>query len=283
MTLHVSGMTVAATVLLLIICFILPIALYYFFYKFVDGRGKVLGVGAAAFFAGGFVLEMTAQHIVYLFTDMSANIPVNLVYNFIFSPILFVLANYLAMRLFGGEMKTTGDALTYSTGYTGLQNMLMVGFAELINFINLLSVNGMGSIVVVSDADYASYSDLVSASNLLSETTFNHMQNLCDRPISYLLIMCVDRLFIMAAYAAILLVVWLAVRKKGGTPLLAVALGMKIIIAVPAVLGDINVIESMWILMPMAFAATVAVWVIAIFCRKKFIDNTDVVYVRRRR
>ena len=143
MTLHVSGMTVAATVLLLIICFILPIALYYFFYKFVDGRGKVLGVGAAAFFAGGFVLEMTAQHIVYLFTDMSANIPVNLVYNFIFSPILFVLANYLAMRLFGGEMKTTGDALTYSTGYTGLQNMLMVGFAELINFINLLSVNGM--------------------------------------------------------------------------------------------------------------------------------------------
>lgn len=283
MTLEVSGMTIAAMVLLLIICFLLPLALYYFLYKNADGRAKTLIAGAVTFFAGGLVLEMTAQNIVYMFTDMNTNIPVNLVYNFIFSPLLFVVTNYIAMRFFGDEMKNTGHALTYSTGYTGLQNMLMVGFTELLNLINLLSMGDTSNLVVLSDSDYISYSNLVSATNLVPESTFNHVQSLCSRPISYLLIMCVDRIFIMAAYAAILLVLWLAVRKKGAMPLLAVALGMKIIVAVPAVLGGIKVIGSIWVLMPMAFAATVAVWVIAVFCRRKYIDNTDIVYVRKRR
>ncbi|MGN0474813.1 MAG: YhfC family glutamic-type intramembrane protease [Acutalibacteraceae bacterium] len=283
MTLQVSGMVIAATVMLLIICFILPLALYYFFYKFADGRGKVLLLGGVAFFVGGFVLESAAQHIVYMFTDMSTNIPVNLVYNLVFSPLLFVLINYLAMRLFGAEMKTTGDALTYSTGYTGLQNILMVGFTELLNLINVLSISGASNYVVVSDSDYVSYSNLVSASNLLSESNFKYIQSLCSRPVSYIILMCIDRLFIMAAYAALLLVIWLAVRKKGGTVLLAAALGMRIIIAIPSILGEIKVIENMWILMPMALTATAIVWVIAIFCRKKFIDCTDIVYIRKQK
>lgn len=278
MTLQASGMNIAATVLLLIICFILPLAMYYFFYKFADGRVKVLIVGAAAFFAGGFVLETIAQNIIYMFTDMNANIPMNLVYNLVLSPLFFVLINYIAIRLLGDEIKTTGDALTYSTGYTGLQNMLMVGFTELFNLINMLNISSASNYVIVSDSDYASYSDIVSAGNLLSESNFKYIQSLCSRPASYIILMCIDRLFIIAATSALLMVIWLAVKKKGGTVLLAAAFGMRIIIAIPSILGDIKVIENMWILMPMALAATAVVWIIAIFCRKKFIDRTDVVY-----
>ncbi len=281
--LQVSGMAIASIVLLLIICFMLPAAIYYFLLKNADGHGKVLLTGAIAFFAGGFILEMAMQNIVYMFVDMSKNIPINLLYNLIFSPLLFVLVNFIAIRLFGDAMKTTGDAITYSTGYTGLQNILMVGVAELFNLITMINIGNASNYVVVSDSDYISYSDMVSATNLLPESSFNQLQNLCNRPISYILVMCIDRLFIMAAYTAVLMVIWLAVRKKGGTPLLAAAFGMRIIIGIPAILGEIKVIESLWILMPMAFVATVIVWVIAIVLRNKFIDNPDVVYVRKHR
>lgn len=275
--LQISGLSVAVTIILLIICFILPMAIYYFLYRYVDGKVRMLVTGAIAFFAS-FIVEITAQNIIYMFTNMRANTPVLFLYTLVISPLLFLLINFVAIRFFGNEMETTGDSIMYSTGYTGLQNMLSIGFTELFNLISILTLGGASSYVIVSDSDYASYSDMVSASNLLSESNYNYLNSLCTRPASYIVAMCIDRLFIIAAYTAILLVIWLAVRKQGGMPLLAAAFGMRALIAIPSLLGDMNIISSVWALLPIALAATVIVWVIAIVCRNKFIDKPNRAY-----
>lgn len=273
--LHVSGGAIASIILLLVICFILPIVMYYLFFKFSDSSIKTLGIGAAAYFIGGLILDVFILSIIAFFTDITKNIPVYLLYSLILSPVIFVAFNFFAIKLFGKDIKTTGDSLMYSTGYVSLQNILSVGFVSAGYLITLLNIRSSGEYVVLSDSDYASYSDTVSASNLVSQSIFDELKDLCDTPASYFITLCLDRLWIIAVYSAILLVIWLAVRKVNSLPLLGAAFGMRILVGVPTMLNDLCTVINKWVSLAVIIIIAVLVWVIAIMCWRKFIDRAD--------
>ncbi len=271
-SLQSSGFAIAASAILMLICYILPFVLYYLLYRFGDSPTKLLLIGAATFFVGGYVLELVLQNIVYAIFPSTA---AGLLYSLLFSPLLFTAANFVAIKFFCKNMLTTGDSLMYSTGYVGLLNILMVGVSEFINFVNLISANG-SSYLVVSDSDYESASDLVSASNLISESTYEYLQTVCARSASYIYAMCMDRLVIIAAYAAIIMLTWLAVSKKGALPLLGAVFAMRVIIAVPSVLNNYGVITNIWVAIVIAVIITALIWAATIFLRGRFIDNESI-------
>lgn len=273
--LHVSGGAIASIILLLVICFILPVFLYYLLFRFSDSNIKTFGIGAAAYFVGGLILDLFLLSIIGFFTDITQNVSVYLLYSLILSPAIFVALNFFAIKFFGKNMITTGNSLMYSAGYASLQNIMSVGFVSAGYLITLLDIKSSGGYIVVSDSDYASYSDMVSASNLVSQSVFDELANLCSTPASYFLTLCLDRLWIIAVHSAILLVIWLAVRKVNSLPLLGAAFGMRILVGVPTMLNDLSVISNKWLLAAIIIIIAVLVWVIAVMCWKKFIDRDN--------
>lgn len=273
--LNASWGSIASIGLILTVCFILPIVIYYLLFRFSDSNLKTFGIGAATYFVGGLILDTLILSIIRIFTDVTKNTPVYLIYLLILSPAVFVAFNFFAIKIFGKNMKTTGDSLMYSTGYVTLQNLIAVGFISFGYLVTLLDIKFSSGYIVVSDSDYASYSDMVSATNLISQSTFDELKSLCATPASYFLMLCLDRLWVIAAYSAILLVIWLAVRKADKLPLLATAFGLRILVGIPTMLSDLRLISNAWISFGIILIIAVAVWVIAVMCWKKFIDRPD--------
>lgn len=273
--LQVSWSALAALLLLLIVCFVLPLGLFGVLFKLAEGRLKTCGIGAGAYFLGGFVVEMLLLASIGALTDMTRNVPVYLLYSLLVSPAIFMAINFFVMRKFAEkDLNSTGDAMMYSVGYSGLQNLLTTGFVALMYFVTLWSIKSHGgSYVVVSESDYVSYSNLVSSSNLITDTIYEQMQELCSRPAAYFLSLCMDRLWIIVVYAALLLVVWLAVKKSHKLPLLGIAYGMRLLIGLPTILSDLHVISNPWISAAMVVLISVVEWVAAIFCWKRYIDE----------
>lgn len=273
--LNASWGSIASIGLILTVCFILPIVIYYLLFRFSDSNLKTFGIGAATYFVGGLILDTLILSIIRIFTDVTKNTPVYLIYLLILSPAVFVAFNFFAIKIFGKNMKTTGDSLMYSTGYVTLQNLIAVGFISFGYLVTLLDIKFSSGYIVVSDSDYASYSDMVSATNLISQSTFDELKSLCATPASYFLMLCLDRLWVIAAYSAILLVIWLAVRKADKLSLLAIAFGLRILVGIPTMLSDLRLISNAWISFGIILIIAVAVWAIAVMCWKKFIDRPD--------
>ena len=273
--LQVSTGAVVALGFVLVVCYLLPIALFYVMYRFSDSKFKTFGVGVMAYFTARFVVEMPIGIIISHFTHLSENTPVYAVYLFLLCPLIFVGINFAALKIFGKDILSTGNSLMYATGYVTLQNIVEVGFVGAWYFITLLGIRSVGSYLVVSDADYASASDVVSASNLVSESIYSEMQELCSLSASYFTSMCLERLWIIAAYSAMLLVIWLAVRKRGALPLLGVAFGMRLLASVPTFLSDMNVISSKWASVVIIVAILIIICAAAVLCWRKFIDEED--------
>lgn len=273
--LQVSWSALAALLLLLAVCFVLPLGLFGVLFKLAGGRLKTCGIGAGAYFLGGFVVEMLLLASIGALTDMTRNVPVYLLYSLLVSPAIFMAVNFFVMRKFAEkDLNSTGDAMMYSVGYSGLQNLLTTGFVALMYFVTLWSIKSHGGgYVVVSESDYVSYSNLVSSSNLVTDTIYEQMQELCSRPASYFLTLCLDRLWVIAVYAALLLVVWLAVKKTNKLPILGIAYGMRLLVGLPTVLSDLHVISNPWISAAMVVLISVVEWVAAIFCWKRHIDE----------
>ena len=273
--LQVSWGALAALLLLLAVCFVLPLGLFGALFKLADGKFKTCGIGAGAYFLGGFVVEVLLLASIGALTDMSKNVPVYLLYSLLVSPAIFMAVNYFVMKRFGKDvLDSTGDALTYSVGYSGLQNMFTTGFVALMYFVTLWNIRSHGgSYVVVSESDYVSYSNLVSTSNLVTDRIYGEMQELCSRPAAYFLSLCLDRLWVIVVYAALLLVVWLAVKKSRKLPILGIAYGMRLLIGLPTILSDFHLIANAWVSAAIVVLISVVVWVAAIFCWKRYIDE----------
>ena len=273
--LQVSWGALAALLLLLAVCFVLPLGLFGALFKLADGKFKTCGIGAGAYFLGGFVVEVLLLASIGALTDMSKNVPVYLLYSLLVSPAIFMAVNYFAMKRFGKDcLDSTGDALTYSVGYSGLQNMFTTGFVALMYFVTLWSIKShVGGYVVVSESDYVSYSNLVSASNLVTDRIYQQMQELCSRPATYFLSLCLDRLWIIIVYAALLMVVWLAVQKSRKLPILGIAYGMRLLVGLPTILSDFHLIANAWVSVVIVVLISVVVWVAAVFCWKRYIDE----------
>lgn len=274
--LQVSSGALAALVFILLVCFILPIAIYYVMYRFSDSRFKTFGKGALIYFVVRFVIEMPVNVIINHYADMSKNVPVYALYLFLICPLIFVGVNFAAIKFFGGEISSTGNSLMYSSGYVTMQNAVEVGFVGVMYFVTLLGIRSAGAnYIIVSDADYISASDVVSSSNLVTESIYAEMQELCNMPASYFLVMGLERLWIIAAYSAMLLVIWLAVKKRGTLPLLGAAFAMRMLASLPTILSDLGVISQKWISVTLIIAILVIICAAAVICWRKFIDMEE--------
>ena len=273
--LQVSWGALAALGLLLVICFVLPLGLSSLLYRMAGCRFKPCGLGAAAYFFGGFVTEMLLMGIIRSFTDMTKNLPVYLLYSLVLSPAVFLAVNFVVMKWIAkGGLRHTGDAMMYAVGYSGLENLFTTGFVAVMYMVTLWGIKQhAGSYVVVSESDYVSYSNLVSASNLVTDRIYQQMQELCSRPAAYFLSLCLDRLWVIVVYAALLLVVWLAVKKSRKLPILGIAYGMRLLIGLPTILSDFHLIANAWVSAAIVVLISVVVWVAAIFCWKRYIDE----------
>lgn len=277
--LQVSSGALVALVFVLVVCFILPIAIYYVLYRFSDSKFKTFGKGALAYFVVRFVIEMPVNVIISHYTDMSKNTPVYALYLFIICPMIFVGINFAAIKFFGSEILSTGNSLMYSLGYVAVQNAVEVGFVGAMYLITLMGIRSSAAeYIVVSDADYVSASNLLSGSNLVTESIYAEMQELCSMPASYFIAMCLERLWVIAAYSAMLLIIWLAVKKRGALALLGAALGMRMLASLPTLLTDLGVISNKWISVAIIISILIVICACAVICWRKFIDRDEQIY-----
>ena len=275
--LTVSMGALISLVIIMLICFVLPFALFYVLYRYADGRVKTLLLGAAAYIGCGVVLDTVIAALLDTMGGIHANAALYMLYAALLSPALFILVNYLVMKRFGSDnMKTTGDSMMYSLGYSSAFNILSTGLISVMYFLTLLDIrNRSGQFLVVSDADYVSASDTVSGSNLINESVFREMEMLCGKPVSYYMMFVVSCLWAFAAYAAMMLVIWLAVRKTDKVILLAFSYVIRLFITLPDILERFHIVTSPWMIQTAKIAVLVIVWVAAVFCRKTFIDSKD--------
>lgn len=275
--LHVSMGALVSLVIIMLVCFVLPFALFYVLYRYADGRVKTLLIGAGAYLVCGLVVDTVIAALLDKLGGINTVDPLYLLYAIILSPASFILLNYLIIRRFGADnMKTTGDSMMYSLGYSTAFNILSTGIVAAMYFLTLLDIKDRaGSYLVVSDADYVSASNTVSASNLVNETVYNQMAKLCSEPVSYYLTFVVNCLWTFAAYAALMLVLWLAVKKSNKVILLAFAFVIRLFVSLPDIFNHFNVIGNNWVAQLVSIVILVIVWAAAIFCRRTFIDTDD--------
>lgn len=264
-------------VIIMLICFVLPLGLFYPLYRYADGKAKTLGIGAAAYIACGLVADTALVMLLDMIASVETSILMYMFYAVVLSPVLFIVLNYLIIKRFGRDnMHTTGDAMMYSLGYSSVYNILSTGLVAIMYFFTLLDIkNNGGQYLVVSDADYVSASSTVSASNLVNETIYNQMVRLCGEPVSYYVIFCINCLWVIAAYAAVMMVVWLAVKKSNKVLILAFAFIIRLFIIMPDILDRFKVISNVWVSQAVSVVVLVIAWVAALFCRKTFIDGED--------
>ena len=274
--LHVSLGALAALIFVMLVCFILPIAIYYVMYRFSDSRFKTFGKGIAVYFVLRFVIEIPVNVIINHYADMSKNMTAYLLYLLLVCPIIFTGINFVAIKFFGREISSTGNSLMYSLGYTTFQNVVEVGLVSVMYFITLQGIRSVGgNYVVVSEADYVSASNAVSASNLVTDSIYAEMQELCNMPALYFLSMAFERLWTIAVYSAVILVIWLAVKKRGALPLLFAAFAMRILAGVPMMLGELDIVSNKWISAAVTAGTLVVICAAAAVCWRKFIDREN--------
>ena len=278
--LHVSFGALVSLVIIMLICFVLPFLLFYFLYRFADGRVKTFLIGAAAYLVCGIVVDTTLAALLELLGEINGSGVLYLLYAVVLSPACFILLNYVIIKRFGADhMKTTGDSLMYSVGYSTALNLLSTGFVAVMYFITLLDIRDRsGSYQIVSDADYVSASNAVSASNLVNESVYNEMVKLCSEPISYYLVFIINCLWTIAVFAAIMPVIWLAVKKQNKPIILVFAVIIRLFITLPDLLNRFHAVNNQWVLQLIMLAILVIVWVAAIYCRRLFIDTEDAVW-----
>ncbi len=275
--LQVSMGSLISLVIIMLLCFVLPLVLFYMLYRYADGKVKTLGIGAAAYIACGMVADTALAMLFEMISSVETNVVTYLLYSVVLSPVLFILLNYFIIKRFGlNNMQTTGDAMMYSLGYSSAYNVLSTGLVAIMYFFTLLDVkNCVGQYLVVSDADYVSASNTVSASNLVNETVYRQIVKLCGQPVSYYMIFCINCLWVIAAYAAVLMVIWLAVKKTNKILILAFALIIRLFTVMPDILDRFKVFSNVWASQAVSVVVLAIVWIGAIFCRRTFIDSED--------
>ncbi|MBQ1414276.1 MAG: YhfC family intramembrane metalloprotease [Clostridia bacterium] len=278
MMFQVSTGALVALIFIMLVCFVLPVVLYTAFYRLSDSTLRMFLIGAGAFFTVKFVAELPVNAILEHYWPLASHPWVQGAYLMAFCPLAFVGINYAALRIFGKDIRVTGHVLMTATGYTALQNIVEAGAVSAMYFITLWDIRFSRTVyTVVSDADYISMTDVVSQSSLLTETIYDEMQTLCDTPAMYFVSMCLERLWLVAVYSAVILVIWLAVRKSASAAktwlLLAVALGMRCLAALP------NMLAVLGILTPGAGSALVIASILAadaaasVVCWRKLTDE----------
>ena len=79
----------------------------------------------------------------------------------------------------------------------------------------------------------------------------------------------------VATYAAVFMVLWLAVKKINKPVILAFAFVIRLFIVLPDIMNRFKVIENVWISELISVVILVIVWMAALYCRKSFIDSED--------
>ena len=275
--LHVSMGALVSLVVIMLICFVLPFVLFYLLYRYADGKVKNLLIGAAAYIACGVIVDTVLFALLDRLGGVNSNGALYMLYAVVLSPACFILMNYLIIKRFGTKsIKNTGDAIMYSVGYSTALNVLSTGVIAIIYFLTLLDIKDRADVYrVVSDADYVSASNAVSASNLVNESIYNEMIKLCSQPVSYYMVYIINFLCAICVIAAIMPIIWLAVKKRQKPIILAFAFVIRLFITLPDIFDRFDVIKNVWVSQLFSIVILVIVWIAAVFCRRMFIDTED--------
>ena len=274
--LHVSMGALVSLVVIMLVCFVLPMAFFYVLYR-AECKFRTLLLGAVSYVICGVVVDTVLVMGLDVFAKVQSNTLTYLLYASLLSPAVFVVLNYFIIKRFGASgMKRTGDSMMYALGYGTLCNILSTGFLSIMYFLALLDIRDRGGeFTVVSDSDY------VSASNTVTKSVYADMVNLCRQPVSYYMGLAFNCLWVLAVYAAIFIVIWLAVKKTEKKLLLAFAFFIRFFSTLPDILQHFRLVENKWVSLVISAAILVLVWTAAIFCRKTFIDAEDAVKEER--
>lgn len=276
MTLTVSWSVLAALALVLVICFVLPLGLYYAFYRGAEGTLKMFLLGGGAYFAVRFLAELPVSALLGHF-GLLAVPAVNSLYLVLLRPLIFAGIAYAVLRLLGQEIRTTGHSLMTAAGYVTLQNIVEVGVVSAGYLVTLWGIRSTnGTYTVVSDADYVSMSDAVSRTDLIPESLFSQMRELCALPASYFVALGLERLWIIVVHMAILAVVWLAVSRKDGLPMLGAAFGLRALASLPALLSVWGVLSGGFGTAAVTVLVMLAVCAGTVLCWRRWIDRETV-------
>lgn len=276
MTLVVSWSAVAALAGVLLICFVAPLLLYYAFYRTADGTLKMFLTGGAAYFAARFLLELPLSALLE-YSGLLRVTAVYALYLAVLRPLIFVGTAWAVLRFLGKDVRTTGHALMTASGYVTLQNIVEVGLVSAGYLVTLWGIRRTnGAYDVISDADYVSMSDAVSRTDLLPESIFRQMRELCATPASYFVGMGLERLWIVAVHMAILTVIWLAVSRKDGRKLLGAAFGLRALAGLPALLSVCGVMKGGFVTGAVTVLVMLAVCAGAVVCWRRWIDREPV-------
>lgn len=275
MTLEVSVGSLIALGLLLVVCFLLPIGLFYALYQLSEGNFKMFGIGAAAYFVLRFIIELPTSAFLEHFAHMREHPAIYAVYLLLICPLFFVAVHFIVLKFFGNHIETTGHALLYLAGYVTLQNIVEVGFVSAWYFVTLLSIRSAAAqYTVVSEGDYVSMSEITDPAYLVTDGIFAEMQQLCGMTPGYFLSLCAERLWIIVAYSAIVLVVWLSMRKgRILLPVLGFAFVMRMLASLPAALNVCGVLPAGLASGIVTAIVLIILCVMAVFCWRRYIDD----------
>ena len=275
--LQVSMGALVSLVIILLVCFVLPLAFFYVLYR-AECKFKTMAIGALAYLVCGIIADTMLVMGLDAIAEVQTNTLMYILYASLLSPVLFVTVNYFLIRRLGAlSMKTTGDSLMYALGYGTLCNIVSTGIVAIMYFLSLLDIKERGEYFrVVSDADYVSLSDKVSGSDIIvNETVFGQMRMLASQPVSYYMGFIFNCLWVFAIYGAIFMVIWLSVKKKEKKLLLAFAFVIRLFATLPDVLDHFKLIGSRMVSGVISLVVLILVWIAAILCRKVFIDAEE--------
>ena len=97
--LQVSMGSLISLVIIMLLCFVLPLVLFYMLYRYADGKVKTLGIGAAAYIACGMVADTALAMLFEMISSVETNVVTYLLYSVVLSPVLFILLNYFIQQL----------------------------------------------------------------------------------------------------------------------------------------------------------------------------------------
>ena len=146
---HVSGMTVAVIVFVLILSFVIPVGLYLYLNRKHRLSGRPFFIGWLAFLLSAMVLERLF-HMLVLSTPIGEVLQNNLflyaIYGGVTAGLFEELARYVSFRRFlKDHLEEDGTALMYGAGHGGSEMFNLLAMTMVNNLVILLTLNSQGA------------------------------------------------------------------------------------------------------------------------------------------
>lgn len=251
-----------------LVCFGLPIILFFVFRKKYGGRLVPALVGAIVFIVFALLLE-SMLHGLVLQTDASGNIALltqhpwlYVLYAIFAAGIFEETGRFVAFSLLKRKYGGIGNALTYGVGHGGIEAILLAGTSMVSNLAFALMVNqGMLGTLLNSAADAEAAAQLESAAG--------QMQAL---PSYMFAIAGLERIAAIALHIGLSVIVYYAVVRPGKRWLYPLAILLHALVNLTAAMFQAGLLHSTLLMEAVVFLCAGLVVLIAVRVHKTLKD-----------